>query len=293
MAWSKTPLVFEAIGTSWQIDLPDGLLISKREELLQHIKERIEIFDHDYSRFRDDSLITAISKQAGEYMLPADAEPLFTIYENVYRLTNGLVTPLIGDVLVAAGYDKNYSLKPGTLVSPLTWNEIIERHDRKLLVKKPVVLDFGAAGKGYLIDIVANIIRAAGITSFCVDAGGDMAYYNSEEALNVGLEAPSDSTKIIGVAHIKNQSLCGSAGNRRSWGKYHHIINPKTLESPREILAIWTIAETTLLADAMTTALFFTDASVLQREYQFEYLIMYADFSIKKSDNFLVDLYTV
>ena len=291
MAWSKTPLIFEAIGTSWHIDLPDGLLVSKREELTQEIKERIEVFDHDYSRFRDDSLVTAISKQAGEYTLPTDAEPLFTIYENVYHLSNGLVTPLIGDVLVAAGYDKDYSLKPGTLVSPLTWDEIMERHGRKLLVKKPVVLDFGAAGKGYLIDIVVDIIRAAGIDSFCVDAGGDMAYYNSEDILDVGLEHPIDSSRIIGVAHIQNQSLCGSAGNRRSWGKFHHIINPKTLESPREILAIWTIAETTLLADAMTTALFFTDASVLQTEYQFEYLIMYADFSIKKSDTFSVDIY--
>jgi thiamine biosynthesis lipoprotein len=291
MAWSKTPLLFEAIGTKWQIDLPDGLLASRQEKLLIDIKNRIDIFDHNYSRFRDDSLVTAMSKKAGKYRLPPDAQPLFKIYENLYRITNGLVTPLIGDVLVAAGYDKNYSLKPGKLSSPLAWDEVLERQEDLLIIKKPTVLDFGAAGKGYLIDIVAELIRKAGVTSFCVDAGGDMAYYDNDERLRVGLEHPLDSTEVIGITTIKNQSLCGSAGNRRVWDKFHHIINPKTLESVTEILAVWTIAPITLLADALTTALFFTDASVLQAEYQFEYLLVRSDLTVEKSEGFPVELF--
>ena len=291
MAWSKTPLIFEAIGTKWHIDLPDGLLASTQEKLLRDIKNRIDIFDQNYSRFRDDSLVTAMSKKAGKYRLPPDALPLFEIYESFYHLTNGLVTPLIGDVLVAAGYDKNYSLKPGTLVSPLAWDEVLERQGDILNIKKPTVLDFGAAGKGYLIDIVAELIRKTGITSFCVDAGGDMAYYDNEESLRVGLEHPLDTTEVIGITTIKNQSLCGSAGNRRVWDIYHHIINPATLESVKEILAVWTIAPTTVLADALTTALFFTESSVLQAEYTFEYMLVRSDLTVEKSEGFPVEFF--
>lgn len=286
MAWSPEPYIFEAIGTNWQIDLPDGLLASSREKLITKIQERITIFDRDYSRFREDSLVTAISKKAGLYTLPSDAEPLFLLYESLYGLTKGAVTPLIGNVLSDAGYDASYSLQSKDLEQPLPWQEVLERKSLELLVKKPVILDFGAAGKGYLIDIVAEIIRGENITSFCVDAGGDMVYDNSSDALRVGLEHPTDPEKVIGVATILNQSLCGSAGNRRAWGKFHHIINPHTLESPHHILAVWVVAETTLLADGLTTALFFTEPDRLAKEYQFEYVIVHQDFSIKKSANF-------
>lgn len=286
MAWSPEPYIFEAIGTTWQIDLPDGLLVSTRENIFQKIRSRIDIFDRHYSRFREDSLVFEISKNAGIYTLPSDAEPLFSLYENLYRLTDGAVTPLIGNMLSDAGYDANYSLEPKTLTPPLLWESVLERKGLQLTVKQPVLLDFGAAGKGYLIDIVADIIRSENITEFCVDAGGDMVYHNSAGPLRVGLEHPTDPTKVIGVSTILNQSLCGSAGNRRKWGKFHHIINPHTLESPQNILAIWVVAQTTLLADGLTTALFFTNPVILQKEYQFEYLIVNQDFSIQKSDNF-------
>jgi thiamine biosynthesis lipoprotein len=286
MAWSPEPYIFEAIGTKWQIDLPDGLLASKKQELFKRIQERIAVFDRNYSRFRDDSLVTEISKKAGVYMFPDDAEPLFLLYEKLYQLTNGSVTPLIGNVLSDAGYDAVYSLQSKLLASPLDWDDVLERQGQQLTVKQPVILDFGAAGKGYLIDIVADMIRQEQIESFCVDAGGDMIYDNTVEPLRVGLEHPEDPKKIIGVAHILNQSLCGSAGNRRAWGKFHHIINPHTLESPKNIMAVWVIASSTLIADGLTTALFFTDPIILEKEYQFEYLIVYQDYSIQKSNQF-------
>jgi len=291
MAWLPEPYIFEAIGTTWQIDLPDGLLASTREKLIQKIRDRIAIFDRDYSRFRDDSLITEISKKAGLYTLPDDAEPLFLLYENLYRLTSGAMTPLIGNVLSDAGYDEHYSLESKTLTSPLPWESVLERKGLELTVKQPVLLDFGAAGKGYLIDIVADIIRSENITQFCVDAGGDMVYDNSTDSLRVGLEHPTDSTQVIGVANLINQSLCGSAGNRRNWGKFHHIINPHSLESPASIIAIWVVAQTTLVADGLTTALFFTDPAILQKEYQFEYVIIKQDFSIEKSANFSGEIF--
>jgi len=68
-------------------------------------------------------------------------------------------------------------------------------------------------------------------------------------------------------------------------GKYHHIINPVTAESPRHILALWTVAETTLLADALSTALFFVEPDVLHK-YSFDYAILYADKTTRVSPSF-------
>jgi thiamine biosynthesis lipoprotein len=291
MAWSAEPYIFEAIGTTWQIDLPDGFLVSKKEALIKKILERIEIFDRNYSRFRSDSLVTEMSKQVGVYTLPDDAELLFSLYENLYRLTKGAVTPLIGSALVEAGYDPSYSLEAKEIKPVLRWENVLKRNALSLEVTHPVMLDFGAAGKGYLIDIVSDILRKEKIENFCVDAGGDMIYDSTQDFLKVGLEHPQDQKKIIGVASIKNQSICGSAGNRRQWGEFHHIINPHTLISPQDVLAVWVIAPTALLADGLTTALFFTESHILQQEYTFEYLLMRSDQSIIKSDNFPAEFF--
>lgn len=293
MAWSPVPYRFEAIGTQWQIDFPDGLLVSKREKVEKIIADRIKVFDKDYSRFRNDSLVATISQKSGIYTLPTDAEPLFSIYEKLYQLTHGLMTPLIGNVLSSAGYDATYSFESKELFPAEKWENVLKRNGLQLEVKKPVLLDFGAAGKGYLIDIVAEIIRAEGIDSFCVDAGGDIAYYNSSnETLRIGLEHPTDAEKVIGVAEVLNQSICGSAGNRRQWRDFHHIINPETLISPRHLVAVWVVAPTTLIADALTTALFFVKPEELIPHFQFEYVMINSDYSISRSDNFSAELYT-
>ncbi|HSE60715.1 MAG TPA: FAD:protein FMN transferase [Candidatus Saccharimonadales bacterium] len=273
---------FEAIGTAWSIDIEGEVDVALEAEII----ERIEIFDKTYSRFRPDSLITKMSKHAGTYELPKDASPLLAFYRRLYDATNGAVTPLIGSVMEQAGYDASYSLQPKRLQQPPAWQDILEIADDTMHLKQPAVLDLGAAGKGYLVDIVSAIIQKYEVTSFCVDAGGDMRYYTTRnQALRVGLEHPDDPTQIIGVAELGNQSLCGSAGNRRKWATYHHIIDPRTLESPRHNKATWVVAPTAMEADGLTTALFFAPPEKLH-EFNFEYVIVHANNSAHISPNF-------
>ncbi len=288
MAPSAVQFVFEAIGTKWVIDVGAPLDQAAEEALLKTIEARIDSFDRAYSRFRTDSLVAQMAERAGAYELPDDAEPMLRLYERLYRLTNGLVTPLIGQVLVDAGYDATYSLVPKTMSVPPSWEEVLSfEAPRTLTVHRPARLDFGALGKGYLIDLISELLTDQGFMSFCVEAGGDMRIKSTEgESIRVGLEHPGDATKAIGVATIRNQSICGSSGNRRRWDRFHHIINPKTLSSPREIMGLWTVADTTLVADAMATALFFAEPEALLKEYPFEYLMMYADGSVKFSKGF-------
>ncbi len=288
-----TKFEFEAIGTSWKIDIQDDLSKEGEVVLLEKINDRITKFDSDYSRFRSDSLVTKMSKESGEFMLPDDADQMISLYKKMYDVTSGLVTPLIGQVLVDLGYDANYSLLPKKATKPKTWDEVLSWDNPKLYLSEPTLLDFGACGKGYLVDIVSEIIESEGIKSYCVDAGGDMRYKNiSGEKLKVGLEHPTDTTMVVGVAEILNQSLCGSAGNRRKWADFHHILNPETLNSPKEILAVWTMAENTILADILTTGLFFVSPEELLKHFSFEYLIIYADYSMKKSYGFSAEIFT-
>jgi thiamine biosynthesis lipoprotein len=284
---------FEAIGTHWKIDLLASVLSDNEHRLLwDAIDRRIEQFDRDYSRFRADSLITKMSLEAGSYRLPSDAEPLFDLYQKLYELTEGCMTPLIGQLLSDAGYDANYRLTPKKLSAVAHWEEIMSYHYPTLTLTKPALLDVGAAGKGYLVDIVAEIIGAHDIKAFVIDAGGDILHRDADRLLNVGLEHPNDSSQVIGIANFSNRSLCGSAGNRRAWGAFHHIMNPQNKLPADRYASVWIVADSTLLADGLSTAVYFCDVNTLHKWYDFEYALLYPDFSLEYSKDFPASFYS-
>lgn len=274
---------FDAIGTAWQINCASSI----NEDLKAKIFQRIEQFDHIYSRFRTDSNVSKWSS-IGKYTLPDDAMLLFAFYKKLYDTTGGLVTPLIGKTMEQAGYDANYSLKPKKLTMLPAWAEAIEITNSHIIVKQLVLLDFGAAGKGYLVDIIGHLLYTNGIDAFCVNAGGDIYVQNLSQT--IGLEDPDDAKRVLGTIEIVNGALCASSGNRRKWASFHHIINPKTLVSPSKVKATWVTAETTMLADGIATALFFIEPEILQRTFEFEYA-MIKDEAIKLSKNFRVELF--
>lgn len=280
---------FEAIGTLWKIEgeLPEWI---KQAEISKIIEERISDFDKSYSRFRKDSLVFEISEKPGKYKLDLDGKKMIELYQKLYKITSGKFTPLIGKTLEEAGYDSEYSFKEGEISKVENWDETIEYRKGELLVKKPVMLDFGGIGKGYLIDVIARIFEEAGIINYCIDGGGDI-FVRGSEYLKVGLENPVNSEQVIGIARVKNQSICASSGNRRKWGKFHHIVNPETLSSPTEILATWVIAENALIADSMATCLFLESEVKLRKKFEFEYLILYPDYTYKKSSNFNAEVF--
>jgi thiamine biosynthesis lipoprotein len=93
------------------------------------------------------------------------------------------------------------------------------------------------------------------------------------------------------VAELEKGSICGSAGNRRKWGKFHHIMHPETKKSVENILAVWVIAENGLLADGLATALFFVEPERLEKDFNFYYCILKNDYSIRVSPNFPGEFY--
>jgi len=287
------------------IDIYENLDYEKSSEILSKIMSRIDDFDKAYSRFRSDSIVSQISKNAGEYKLPPDSIKLFDVYFDLYTKTNGYFTPLVGQILVDAGYDAEYSLKQKSeLQLPPKWEDIMEfksidySSSNILNIKKPIQLDFGAAGKGYIIDLVGSVLKENGYNNYCINAGGDILHKaeNQDHAefgsIRVGLENPENVEQVIGVYELSNKSICGSAGNRRRWGNFTHIMNPKTLSSPTEIIAVWVVADSALIADALTTCLFFVEPKELMlknspdHSYKFEYFILYKDRSFKKSEHF-------
>jgi thiamine biosynthesis lipoprotein len=278
----KHSLHFEAIGTHWVIETDRPLPAS----LQVKVQNRIEAFDKTYSRFRKDSLVSRIARQAGIYTFPTDMITLFEFYEELYRITRAKVTPLIGGMLEKAGYDAVYSFVASTQEKLPTWEQAMSRSGTILEVKKPVTIDVGTAGKGYLVDLICLLLDKAKIADYVVDASGDLRHKGTSEN-KVGLEHPLETDKVIGVIDVQNKSLCASASNRRQWGDgQHHIFDPELMAPTHDVIATWVIADQAMVADGIATALFFTDPDIISKSFRYEYARMHSDGSIDYSAAF-------
>jgi len=273
---------FEAFGTPWSIETNYEL----SESLKKTIQERIEQFDITYSRFRKDSLVTKIAKKEGMFTLPDDSLELFSFYRQLYDVTGGKVTPLIGDTISNTGYDADYSFTEKQQQSVPSWDDTMIWNGVRLTTKRPVILDVGAAGKGYMVDIISEILHKHDIDDYVIDASGDLKHKGELENM-VGLEHPTKPGIIIGTVSVQNKSLCSSSVSRRSWGNgMHHVFDPDTLLPTNDVVATWVVAESTLVADGLATALFFTYPVYLRETFKYDYVRMFADGSVEYSSFF-------
>jgi FAD:protein FMN transferase len=283
---------FESMGSQWAVTVWDSISAPAFDDLMDSIMERCTEFEQLYSRFRPDSFIRSLAMKTGICDVPTDLITMLRLCEQLNRLSDGTFNPLIGSTLEDMGYDETYSLTPKNHVrsapefSPAL--HIID--DTHIDLHEPVLIDIGAVGKGYAVDLMTKFLDAAGLSRFLVDGSGDI-FYRGSEPLRAGLEHPDDPTKAIGVIELSNCAFCASAGNRRKWNTYHHIIDPRTLTSPQNILGTWVKAESAALADALATAIFLCDPDMLTADLSFEYCILNSEYRVRRSAGFEAELF--
>lgn len=253
---------------------------------------RIEDFDRAWSRFREDSLVSRIARAPGRHRLPDDAAPLLTWYRELYEGTGGRVSPLVGRTLETLGYDATYRLTPADRIAEVpSWDDAVAWDGEYLDTVRPVLLDVGAAGKGYLVDLVAEVLRAGGVHTHVVDASGDLVAHGATSE-RIALEHPTDPTKAIGVVALRDGALAASAVNRRTWGDgLHHVIDAVTGLPTAEVVATWVLAPNAMVADGLATALFFECASNLVARNDVSYVRMFADGRVERSSSFAGEVF--
>lgn len=114
--------------------------------------------------------------------------------------------------------------------------------------------------KGYVIDQGIASLKASGIESALVDAGGDVRAISgadSNRQWHVGIVDPADTNRVAAIVALRNAAL-GTSGNYRifysSDKTLFHVINPHTGCSPLNYSSVTVMAETSMDADAMSVA---------------------------------------
>ena len=169
----------------------DAILEFARTHHGPSLYDGIDMFIDDYetalSRFRSDSTVTAMARaeHGGTFAFPDWAAPLFDLIDLLCEATGGAIDPCVGEDLIRLGYDAQYSFTTmpdttghlGAIHGRATWRDDVTRAGERgttLVTHRPVSLDFGACGKGYLVDLIAKRLHDDHAGAFVIDAGGDL-----------------------------------------------------------------------------------------------------------------------
>jgi thiamine biosynthesis lipoprotein len=134
-------------------------------------------------------------------------------------------------------------------------NEKLERS------KENISIDLGGIAKGYSVSQAAKALKAEGVTSALIDAGGDVYALGKKggKFWNVGIRSPRGED-LLGYVEVEDLAVMGSGDYERFFIKdgkrYHHILSPKSGYPAEGLSGITVIYTDPIIADAWATALF-------------------------------------
>jgi thiamine biosynthesis lipoprotein len=281
-------ITFQGLGTYWSIELdagqvPVGLDVA--------IKNKAQSFEEQYSRFLPDSEISQINASLGRRIsISRDLKLMLELGQEVRELTNGRFDLNISHLLEGYGYDKNYSfLKNEAVLNRKPGNWWISGDE--LVTSGPVQLDLGSLGKGYLIDLLAEILTSFGENCYLVEGGGDILATTKADGSSwrVAIEHPLNNYEAVATLELSNAAVCSSSPKRRQIGRFHHLLNPQTREPISELAAVSVVADRAFIADACSTA-FFVCPDVLRpkltEKYGIKSLVIKPDLSYEADGPF-------
>lgn len=220
-------------------------------EAIARAFEECERIEKSYSRFLTGNDLAELNADIGTWRLVSEElYELIRFGERVKLRTKGAFDLSVRSILEGWGYDASYSLTEGAEGK----TGLIELEEGRVKLSAPIEL--GGLGKGYAIDRMDSFLMD--FPSVCINAGGDIRLrgLDGEKPWRIAFEHPQDTAQAIGTVESMNLALACSSPSRRSWGKRHHLVDPTTRMPANDMLAVYTQAQSALLADAYSTALF-------------------------------------
>ncbi len=125
-----------------------------------------------------------------------------------------------------------------------------------------VKIDLGGIAKGYTVEQSIQLLKKMGIRHALVSAGGDTRLLGDKAGRPwlVAIKHPRAEDKQVAQLPLVDQAISTSGDYERYFiedGKrYHHILDPKTGQSPTELMSVSVIGPDATQTDALSTTLF-------------------------------------
>ncbi len=124
-------------------------------------------------------------------------------------------------------------------------------------------VDVGGIGKGFTADYVVDVMRRAGASAGVVALSGDIKTFGrlpAGERFPFGIQHPRKPDAALALVDLEDEAI-STAGDyerffERDGVRYHHILDPATLQPARGCQSVTVIAREGVLADGLDTGIF-------------------------------------
>lgn len=227
--------------TRWDFSLV-ALQSEKAQKAFEAAAKEVERLDLALAMWRPESELAAFNAKAGQgaQEVSADLDAVLSLGEMVSELSGGASDCSVGP-LVQLWYER---LKKNALPSQaeiaaakafVGYRRLKREGPRLWSSAAGTRIDLGSLAKGYAQDAAAKILRAHGVKSFLINAGGQVyaaGHKPSGEKWQVGVINPRAADKLVAIVPLEDQGMSTSGdyeqGSIIHGRRYHHIIDPKT-----------------------------------------------------------------
>ncbi len=222
--------------------------------------------EHKYSRYRDDSVVAAINRSAGD---PAGIEvdeetaSLLDYAHTAYEQSGGLFDVTSGSLRRVWNFKSGRVPSRAEVTEALGrvgWSRVRWSRPRLVLPVAGMELDFGGFGKEYAVDCATDLCRARGVRHGMVDLGGDLRAIGPHpdgRPWIAGIRDPRAPERPMASIPLFSAGLATSGDYERCMivdgVRYTHILDPRSGWPVTGLRSASVVAPQCLVAGTATT----------------------------------------
>lgn len=276
--------VFDTVTTVMAYAESQEAFDAQMDALHQDLLEYHKLFDI-YNEYEGMTNLATVNLHAAEGPVEVDRRIIDMLLEakEMYKVTQGQTNVAMGRMLLL-WHDARDNAKDGLGVPPdaAALEEanasrsiddlVIDTEANTVSFADPLLrLDVGSCGKGYACEMVARAAEERGLTSALISVGGNLRSIGEKpdgRPWTGGVENPWDpealgnTQDVLAAVKLTNNMAMVTSGDYQRYFvdengvRYHHLIDPDTLQPARHMNSVTVLTADSGLADCLSTGLF-------------------------------------
>ncbi len=259
---------FEVMGTQAKVEFEfDDSKYA--DSLIEKVVAEMHRIDHLMSPYKSDSELSKINQKASQHPVIISDELFELLQKSEYysELTNGafdISFSSIGYLYDFRKHQRPDKVQIKALTPQINYQGVrLNKVDKSVkFVNDKIKIDLGGIAKGHAVDRCIDILVKNGVKNAFINAGGDSRVIGKKNGRlwYIGIRHPRDEGKLIVNLPLEEVAISTSGDYERFFIedgiRYHHIIDPKTGDSVRKSQSVTILANTSTIADALSTSIF-------------------------------------
>jgi thiamine biosynthesis lipoprotein len=239
------------------------------EQGMEAVMREMHRIDETMSPYLESSELARINREAHRHAVKVSAELFELIDRSIVfsELTQGAFD--ITFASVGFLYDYRHGKRPDqtqlqTAAGLINYENLVMNAEAHTVgfTRPGVRIDLGGIAKGYAVDRCIQLLQAQGIRNALVTAGGDSRMIGDRwgRPWTIGVRDPRRKDGVVALLPLEDVAVSTSGDYERYFDdegvRYHHIIDPQSGDSARELQSVTIIGPDATTTDALSTSVF-------------------------------------